>query len=193
VLVHAYRDAVRAAALAGCTQVEHGLGATDDDLELMAQKGTYFDPQAGLLLKNYLENKEKFVGTPYFPTTLEGFAPMEQIIPMNHDVMRRAAKIPGLIIVFGTDAVAGMHGRNAEEFVERVRECGADPMAAMVSANSVSAEALGMSNQIGTIAPGLQADIIALEGDPLKYITAVRRVVFVMKGGVVYKNAAPTH
>ena len=190
VLVHAYRDAVRAAALAGCTQVEHGLGATDDDLELMAQKGTYFDPQAGLLLKNYVENKEKFVGTPYFPTTLEGFAPMEQIIPMNHDVMQRAAKVAGLKIVFGTDAVAGMHGRNAEEFVERVRECGADPMAAMVSANSVSAEALGMSEQIGTIAPGLQADIIALEGDPLRDITAVRRVVFVMKGGVVHRNVA---
>ena len=192
-LVHAYREAVRASTLAGCTQVEHGLGATDDDLKLMAQKGTYFDPQAGLLLKNYLENKEKFVGTPFFPKTIEGFAPMERIIPMNHDVMQRAAKVPGLKIVFGTDAVAGMHGRNAEEFIERVRECEVDPMAAMVSANSLGAEALGMSDQIGTITPGLQADIIALEGDPLKDITAVRRVMFVMKGGVVYKNAARNH
>ena len=190
VLVHAYREAVRASTLAGCTQIEHGLGATDDDLKLLAQKGTYFDPQAGLLLKNYLENKEKFVGTPYFPKTLEGFAPMEQMIPMNHDVMQRAAKVSGLRIVFGTDAVAGMHGRNAEEFVERVHECGVEPMTAMVSANSVAAEALRMSEQIGTISPGLQADIIALDGDPLKDITAVRRVIFVMKGGVVYKNAA---
>ena len=187
-LVHAYREAVRASTLAGCTQVEHGLGATDDDLKFMAQKGTYFDPQAGLLLKNYLENKEKFVGTPFFPKTIEGFAPMERIIPMNHDVMQRAAKVPGLKIVFGTDAVAGMHGRNAEEFIERVRECEVDPMAAMVSANSLGAEALGMSDQIGTITPGLQADIIALEGDPLKDITAVRRVVFVMKGGIVYRT-----
>jgi len=190
VLVHAYRDAVRASALAGCTQVEHGLGATDEDLKLMAQRGTYFDPQAGMLLKNYLENKDKFVGTPYFPKTLEEFAPMEQIIPMNHDVMKRAAKVPGLKIVFGTDSVAGMHGRNAEEFVERVHECGVDPMAAMISANSLGAEALGMSKHIGTIAPGLQADIIALDGDPLKDIKAVRQVVFVMKGGVVYKNEA---
>jgi len=189
-LVHAYREAVPASMLAGCTQVEHGLGATDDDLKLMAQKGTYFDPQAGLLLKNYLENKEKYVGTPYFPKTLEGFAPMEQIIPMTHDVMQRAAKTPGLKVVFGTDAVAGMHGRNAEEFVERVHECGVDPMAAMVSANSLGAEAVGMSDQIGAIAPGLQADIIALEGDPLKDISAVRHVVFVMKDGVVYKNVA---
>jgi len=63
-------------------------------------------------------------------------------------------------------------------------------MAAMVSANSLGAEALGMSDQIGAIAPGLQADMIALDGDPLKDITAVRRVVFVMKGGIVYKNVA---
>jgi imidazolonepropionase-like amidohydrolase len=80
----------------------------------------------------------------------------------------RAAKIPGLKMVFGTDAVAGAHGRNAEEFIDRVRDAGVSPMAAMVSANSLAAEALGMGNQIGSIAPGLQADIIALDGDPLK-------------------------
>src|SRR5437868_4328782 len=179
-LVHAYRDAVRASTVAGCTQVEHGLGATDDDLKLMAQKGTYFDPQAGLLLKNYLENKEKFVGTPYFPKTLEGFAPMEQLIPMNHDVMQRAAKVSGLKIVFGSDAVAGMHGGNAEEFVERVHECGVEPMTAMVSANSVAAEALRMSEQIGTISRCVRADSIALDVDPLKDMTVVRRVLLVM-------------
>jgi imidazolonepropionase-like amidohydrolase len=65
-----------------------------------------------------------------------------------------------------------------------------DPMAVMASANSVGAEALGMADKLGSIAPGLQADIIALDGDPLKDITAVRRVAFVMKGGIVYKNAA---
>ncbi len=191
-LVHAYRDAVCAAAIAGCTQVEHGLGATDEDLRLLAEKGTYFDPQAGLLLETYLLNKEKYVGTPFFPTTLEGFAPMEKVVPMHHELLRRAVKIPGLKIVFGTDAVAGAHGRNAEEFIHRVRDGRVDALAAMVSAHSLGAEALGLADQIGAIAPGLQADIIALEGDPLKDITAVRRVVFVMKGGVVYKNyAAP--
>jgi len=189
-LVHAYRDAVRAATLAGCTEIEHGLGATDDDMKLMAEKGTYFDPQAGLVLENYLLNKEKFLGTPFFPATLEGFAPMEKILPMNHDLLQRAVKIPGLKIVFGSDAVAGVHGRNAEEFIDRVRDCGVDPMAAMISANSLGAEALGMADQIGSIAPGMQADLIALAGDPLKDITAVRRVVFVMKGGIVYKNVA---
>jgi len=186
-LVHAYKDAVRAAALAGCTQVEHGTLATDDDLKLMAQKGTWLDPQAGLVWENYLLNKEKFLGTPGFP---EGsFAMIEGIISIYHDFMKQAVKIPGLKIVFGSDALAGAHGRNAEEFIDRVRDGGVDPMAAMVSANSLGAEALGMADQIGSIVPGQQADIIALDGDPLKDITAVRRVVFVMKGGIVYKNA----
>jgi imidazolonepropionase-like amidohydrolase len=189
-LVHAYRDAVHAATLAGCTEVEHGLGATDDDLKLMAEKGTYFDPQAGLLIETYLLNRHKYAGTPYYPKTEEGFASMAEILPMNHELMRRAVKTPGLKIVFGTDAVAGAHGRNAEEFIDRVRDGGVDPMAAMVSANSLGAEALGIADQIGSIAPGLQADIIALDGNPLQDITAVRRVVFVMKGGIVYKNAA---
>lgn len=188
-LVHAYKDAVRAATLAGCTQIEHGVLATDDDLKLMAEKGTFLDPQAGLVWENYLLNKEKFVGTPGYPASLEGFATMEQLIPIYHDFMKRALKIPGLKIVFGTDSLAGSHGRNAEEFVDRVRDVGVDPMSAMVSANSLGAEALGMADQIGSIAPAMQADIIALEGDPLKDITAVRQVVFVMKGGVVYKNA----
>jgi len=189
-LVHAYKDAVRAATLAGCTEVEHGVLATDDDLKLMAQRGTYLDPQAGLVWENYLANKERFVGTPGYPKSLEGFASMEKLIPQYHEFIRRATKITGLKIVFGSDAVAGAHGRNAEEFIDRVRDCGVDPMAAMVSANSLGAEALGMADQIGSIAPGLEADIIALDGDPLKDITAVRRVVFVMKAGIVYKNEA---
>ncbi len=187
-LVHAYKDAVRAATLAGCTEIEHGTLATDDDLKLMAEKGTYLDPQAGLIIENYLLHKEQYLGTPGY--TAEGFAAMEKILPMNHELVQHAMKTPGLKIVFGTDAVAGAHGRNAEEFIDRVRDCGVDPMAAMVSANSLGAEALGMGEQIGSIAPGLQADIIALDGDPVKDITAVRRVVFVMKGGVVYKNVS---
>jgi imidazolonepropionase-like amidohydrolase len=187
-LVHAYKDAVRAATLAGCTEIEHGTLATDDDLKLMAEKGTYLDPQAGLIIENYLLHREQYLGTPGY--TAEGFAAMEKVLPMNHELVQHAMKTPGLKVVFGTDAVAGAHGRNAEEFIDRVRDCGVDAMAAMVSANSLGAEAVGLGDQIGSIAPGLQADIIALDGDPVKDITAVRRVVFVMKGGIVYKNAA---
>jgi len=187
-LVHAYRDAVRASTLAGCTEIEHGLGASDDDLKLMAERGTILDPQAGLLLENYLEHKDQYVAPPFFPP--EAFDAMKGLIPTTQEFLRRASRIPGLKIVYGTDAVAGMHGRNAEDLIHRVRDCGIDPMTALVSANSASAEAMGLADQIGAIAPGLQADIIALDGDPLKDITAVRRVVFVMKGGAVYKNAA---
>ncbi len=187
-LVHAYKDAVRTATMAGCTEIEHGTLATDDDLKLMAEKGTYLDPQAGLVIENYLQHKGQYLGTPGY--TEEGFAAMEKILPMNHDLVHRAVKTPGLKIVFGTDAVAGAHGRNAEEFIDRVRDGGQDAMQAMVSANAIGAEALGMGEQIGRLAPGLQADVIALDGDPVKDITAVRRVVFVMKGGVVYKNVS---
>ena len=189
-LVHAYRDAVRAATVAGCTEIEHGLGASDDDLRLMAERGTYLDPQAGLLLETYLEYKDRYLAPPYY--TEEGFAAMKDLIPAHQEFFRRALRIPGLKIVYGTDAVAGAHGRNAEDFIYRVRDCGVDPMAAMVSANSLGATAMGMAGAIGSIAPGLEADIIALDGDPLKDITAVRRVVFVMKGGRVYRNDAGT-
>ena len=185
-LVHAYKEAVRASALAGCTEVEHGTMATDEDLRLLAERGTYLDPQAGLVIENYLANRERYLGTPGY--TEEGFAAMERVLSLNHELVRRASRVPGLKIVFGTDAVAGAHGRNAEEFIDRVRDCGVEPMTALVSANSLGAEALGMADRLGSIAPGFEADIIALDGDPLKDITAVRRVVFVMKGGVVYKN-----
>lgn len=187
-VVHAFREAVRAAALAGCSQVEHGVGATDEDMRFMAAKGTYLDPQAGLLWENYLLNASRFAGTPYFPKTVDGMESWKELAPMSHAFLRQAAKVPGLRIVFGTDALAGMHGRNAEDLIHYVRDCGLDPMAAMISATSRAAEALDMSDRIGSIAPGLQADIIALDGDPRKDITAVRRVVFVMKGGIVYKN-----
>src|SRR5262249_28504318 len=73
-LVHAYRDAVRSATLSGCTEVEHGLGASDEDLKLMAEHGTYLDPQAGLLLETYLQYKNRYLAPPYY--TEEGFAAM---------------------------------------------------------------------------------------------------------------------
>ena len=87
----------------------------------------------------------------------------------------------------GTDAVAGSHGRNAEEFIYRVRDAHDKPMDEIMSATSVSADSLGLGKEIGTIAPGFQADLVAIDGNPLEDITAVRRVVFVMKGGKVYR------
>jgi imidazolonepropionase-like amidohydrolase len=184
-VVHAYRSAVRAAAIAGCTQVEHGTYATQEDLDAMAQHGTFFDPQVGLVIYNYLDNKPKFLGVGSY--TEEGFAKMKEVLPVIAEMFQHALTTKNLKIVFGTDAVAGAHGRNAEEFIYRV-QAGQQPMEALVAAQSRAAESLGLQNEIGSIAPGLQADIIALDGDPLKDITAVRRVVFVMKGGRVYRN-----
>lgn len=185
-LVHAYRDAVRAAANAGCTEVEHGTYATQEDLNAMVEHGTFFDPQIGLVIHNYLDNKDKFLGVGTY--TEEGFAKMQEVLPVIAEMFKHALATRNLKIVFGTDAVAGAHGRNAEEFIYRV-QAGEDPMDALVAANARAAESLNMQNKIGTIAPGMQADIIALDGDPLKDITSVRRVVFVMKGGKVYKNS----
>jgi imidazolonepropionase-like amidohydrolase len=186
-LVHAYRTAVRAAANAGCTEVEHGTFATQEDLDAMAQHGTFFDPQVGLVIHNYLNNKRRFIGIGTY--TEDGFAKMQEVLPVIAQMFKQALKTKNLKIVFGTDAVAGAHGHNAEEFIYRV-QAGQEPMDAMVAAQSRAAESLNMQGEIGSIAPGLQADIIAVEGDPLKDITAVRRVVFVMKGGRVYKNFA---
>jgi len=185
-VVHAYGPSVRMAAVAGCTEVEHGLYASDDDLRFLAERGTYFDPQAGLILQNYLDNKAHYLGSPYYSE--ESFTIMEKVLPEFQELFRHAIRTPGLKVIFGTDAVAGAHGRNAEEFLYRVKTCGQDPMAALVSANSLAAEALRLQDRAGSIAPGLDADIIALDGDPLKDITAVRRVVFVMKGGKVFVN-----
>jgi imidazolonepropionase-like amidohydrolase len=186
-LVHAYGPAVRAAASAGCTEVEHGTFATQEDLDAMAAHGTYFDPQVGLVIHNYLDNKPRFLGIGNYNEA--GFAKMQEVLPVIADMFKHALATKKLKIVFGTDAVAGAHGRNAEEFIDRVR-AGQDPMDAIVAAQSRAAESLKLEKEIGSIAPGMQADIIALDGDPLKEITAVRRVVFVMKAGRVYRNNA---
>jgi imidazolonepropionase-like amidohydrolase len=185
-LVHAHSpESIEAAVLAGCTQIEHGNFATDDVLKLMADKGTYFDPNVGVVLQNYLQNKAKFLGIGNY--TEEGFAAMEKSIPIVIDMFKRALKTPRLKIVYGTDAVAGAHGRNIEEAIVRVKDGGQKPMDAIVSLTSLSAESLGMKDAIGAIAPRLQADIVAVEGDPIKDITALRRVAFVMKDGKVLR------
>jgi imidazolonepropionase-like amidohydrolase len=189
-IVHAHSaEAAKAAALAGCTSIEHGAYVTDDVFSLMAQHGTFYDPNIGLVLQNYLENKEKFLGIGNYNE--QGFAFMEKGIGIVLDTFKKALTHKDLKIVYGTDAVAGAHGRNSEEFIVRVRDGGQDPMAAIMSATSISAESLGMKDKIGAIAPGMDADIIAMDGDPLHDVTAARRVVFVMKDGKVYENLAP--
>ncbi len=185
--VHAHADsAVRAAAVAGCRAVTHGSQVTDATMALMAERGTFFEPNIGLLLQNYLEHKVRYLGIGNF--TEAGFAFMEKGIPISLDVFRRALKVKGLKLVMGTDAGAGAHGRNAQEIVYRVQRGGQPAMDAIVGATSLAADALGLADRIGSIAPGYEADLIGVDGDPTEDITALRRVVFVMKGGVVQKN-----
>lgn len=184
-LVHAFGETVREATLAGCSQIEHGAGASDDDLAVMAARGTVLDPQVGLVLQSYVARRERWVGTPEFPPA--AFARFERSIPLFRDVVRRAARVPGLKVVFGSDAIAGLHGHNADELIARV-SLGVRPMDAIVSANAQAARALGLDHELGALAPGLTADIIAVAGDPLADPTALRRVAFVMKGGVVYRH-----
>ena len=183
-VVHAHSsDGARASVMAGCTSIEHGTFLDDSVLELMAQRGVFFDPNF-LVLHNYLDNKPKFLGIGNY--TEEGFAAMERGLPLVAEVLKRA-RTHHVKIVLGTDAVAGSHGRNAEEFIYRVKDGGDKPMDAITSGTSVAAESLGMADKIGSIAEGMQADLVAVQGDPLADITAVRRVAFVMKGGKVVR------
>jgi len=191
-IVHAHSaESAKAATLAGCTSIEHGAYVTDEVFALMAEHGTYYDPNIGLVLQNYLENKPKFLGSGNYNE--EGFAFMEKGLAITLATFKKALTHKTLKIIYGTDAVAGAHGRNYEEFIVRVRDGGQDPMAALESATSMSAESLKMQDQIGSLAPGMLADIVAFDGDPLKDVSAARRAVFVMKGGKVFENRRLSH
>ncbi len=190
-MVHAHSiESVTASVNAGCNQIEHGVLIDGATLKLMADKGVYFDPNVGVVLQNYLTNKAKFLGIGNYNE--EGFAYMEKGLALNAAMIKKAVATPNLKLVLGTDAVAGAHGHNANELVERVRQGNQKPMDAIVSATSMSAKSLRLDKTIGTLAPGYEADLIAVDGDPTTDITAVTRVAFVMKGGHVFKHEAPS-
>ena len=186
VAVHAHgSESATRAVRAGCTSIEHGALVDQATLDLMAASGTYFDPNTDLIFRNYFEYKPRFLGTPGY--TEEGFAAMEKAVPVVLEVFKKALRTPKLKIVFGTDALAGSHGRNVQELVYRVRVGGQEPMAAITSATSLAAESLGLE-RAGAIAPGYEADLIAVAGDPLQDFAVMEKVVFVMKGGTVIRR-----
>jgi imidazolonepropionase-like amidohydrolase len=185
-VVHAHdSDSIKAAVQAGCSQIEHGLFADDSAMRAMKDANIFFDPNIGLVLQNYLENKAKYMGSGNYNE--EGFAFMEKAVPTLAPMFRRA-RAAGLRMPMGTDAVAGAHGQNAREAITRVLEGGQDPKDALIGATSLAAESLGLGKLIGSLAPGYEADIIAVAGDPTKDITKLREVPFVMKGGKVEKG-----
>jgi imidazolonepropionase-like amidohydrolase len=184
VAVHAHGpESVRRSVLAGANSIEHGVLIGQPELDLMAEHGTYFDPNIDLVFRNYFENESHFLGIGNY--TAEGFAQMHAAVPKALDVFKKALATRGLRVVFGTDAVAGSHGRNFQELVYRVQKGGQAPMDAITSATSLAAASLGMFDRIGSIAPGYVADLIAVRGNPLTDITALERVEFVMKDGKV--------
>ena len=185
-MVHAHSaDARMRAARARCTAVEHGALATADAFALLARNGVWFDPNVGLVTQNYLENKARFLGIGNY--TEDGFAAMEKAMALKDSMLPLALKSAGLKMVIGTDAVAGAHGQNARESIERVR-LGQRPMDAIIGMTSAAAASMNLGDRIGAIAPGLEADLVAVDGDPLQDITALRRVSFVMRGGKIYKR-----
>jgi imidazolonepropionase-like amidohydrolase len=186
--VHAHAaGGAKPAVLSGCTSIEHGTFLTDEVLDLMAQRGVYLDTNLSNV-PNYINHKEAFLGLGNF--TEKGFEEMAKDLPIRIDTLQRAMA-KKVKIVFGTDAVAGLHGHNAEEFILRVRDGHQPAMDAIVSAASRAAESIGLANRIGTITSGMEADLVATDGNPLDDITNVRNVAFVMKAGRVYKNLAP--
>jgi imidazolonepropionase-like amidohydrolase len=183
--VHAYDpESVRRVVQAGCSQVEHGALLDRATLELMAASGVYLDPNIDLVMRNYFENAEHFLGVGNY--TEEGFEQMRRAQPLALEVFRQGLTVPGLKMVFGTDAVAGSHGRNYQELLYRIEVGGQSAMDGVVSATSLAAEALGLGDQIGSVIPGFAADLIGLSGDPSQDPTSLGRVRFVMKAGVIY-------
>lgn len=188
--IHAHAaSAVRDAALAGCFAVTHGSQVTGAELALMAERGMYFEPNIGLVSQNYIENKARYLGIGNYDEA--GFRFMEEGIPRKLEVFRQALRTPGLKLLAGTDATAGAHGRNAREVTYRVTVGGQSPMDAITSITSRAAESLGLGNRVGTVAAGYEADLVAVDGDPLRDIEAMRRVRLVMKGGTVVLGEPP--
>jgi imidazolonepropionase-like amidohydrolase len=185
-MVHAHSpESMRRAARARCTVVEHGGLADAAALEALAAAGVWFDPNIGLVTQNYLENKSRFLGIGNY--TEEGFAAMAKALDQKDAMFRLALKTPGLRMVMGTDAVAGAHGQNAREPIERVKT-GQKPMDAIVGMTSAAASSMALEGVTGSIAAGLAADLVAVEGNPLDDITALQRVRFVMRDGKIYKR-----
>ena len=186
-VVHAHGpESARRSALAGCWQIEHGALLDRETLELLSERGLYYDPHIHLIFENYFTHQDRYLGIGNY--TEDGFRQMREAVPTALGVFREALEVEGLDIVFGTDAVAGAHGRNWAELAYRVREGGQDPMAAIVSATSLAAESLELGDRVGSIAPGFEADVIAVAGDPLTDFGVLEDVVFVMRGGVVYRH-----
>ncbi|HYX22114.1 MAG TPA: amidohydrolase family protein [Thermoanaerobaculia bacterium] len=180
VAAHAHStEGIKLAVKAGVASIEHGTYVDDEGLRLMKERGTYL--VADIYDAEYIR-QGKAVGMP------EDFAAKQ---PEGDEIQRenfRKAVRMGVRVAFGTDASVYPHGLNARQFAWQVRY-GQTPMEAIRSATVSAAELIGRGNDAGSLEPGKWADLIAVKGDPLQDVSVLERVVFVMKGGTVYKDA----
>ena len=181
VAAHAHgTEGMRRAVLAGVRSIEHGTFMTGDIMELMKERGTFWVPT--MLAGKFVGEKAQEEG--YFPEIVRPKA--AAIGPVIYETFEKAYKA-GVTIAFGTDSGVSAHGDNAQEFELMVKH-GMPPMEAIQAATLTAAELLEKSDQLGRIAPGYYADIIAVDGDPIENITVLQDVSFVMKGGVIYRS-----
>ena len=181
VAVHAHgTEGIKRAVLAGVDSIEHGTFMTDEVIQLMREKGTYWVPtnMAGEWVARKAEEKG------YFPEIVRPKA--AAIGPQIRDTFRKAYAA-GVKIAFGTDSGVSPHGENAHEF-ELMVEGGMPPMEAIQAATLTAAKLLRIDDRLGTIEAKKVADVVAVKGNPLDDIAALREVVFVMKEGVVFRS-----
>ena len=176
---HAYGgEGLRNAIIAGVDTIEHGQGLDDTMIEMMVQKGLYYDPTGiRYSLDSIDANDRKNTGGKY------------SIIPIFDKNARAAIAHKGLKIMFGSGVDGDLypHGTQGRDFEWLVKH-GMTPVAALQAATVVNSQMMGWQDQIGSLEKGKYADIVAVSGDPLQDITEMQRVKFVMKGGKIIKN-----
>jgi imidazolonepropionase-like amidohydrolase len=181
VAAHAHgAEAIKRAVRAGVASIEHGSLLDDEGIRLMKERGTYL--VADIYNDDYILSEYKRLNFPEKIVDKE-----RQVGKQQRENFRRAARA-GVKIAYGTDAGVYPHGWNGKQFAFMVRY-GLTPMQAIQSATTSAADLLGWADQVGAVVPGLYADLIAVDGDPLSDITELERVKFVMKGGIVYKDS----
>jgi len=182
VAAHAHgAEGIKAAIRAGVRTVDHGSYLDDEAVALLkaSKRPVFYVPT--LYTYDAIDRRD-----PANPVPQSERQRAREIRDIGYAGFKRALAA-GLPIGFGTDAAVIPHGQNAKEFALRVK-LGEAPMAAIVSATSLNAEIMGWQDRVGSITDNKLADIIAVPGDPQRDITALERVGFVMKGGVVYKD-----
>ena len=181
VAVHAHgAEGMKRAVLAGVDSIEHGTYMTDEIIALMKERKTFWVPTN--MAGEWVAKKAAEPG--YFPEIVRPKA--AAIGPAIRETFQRAYRA-GVQIAFGTDSGVSAHGDNAHEF-ELMVEGGMSPMEAIQSATFTASRLLKVDDRLGALLPGMTADVVAVEGNPLEDISVMRKVIFVMKDGVVHRE-----